>query len=667
MAIVEMKSFALYTTESHKAGLLKSLQVFGQAQFKNIEEIPEEEGQKRISKGVAGENAHLYEAELGALESAIAQLEPYVEKRKGLAGMAVDEKEMPFEEFDRFLANFDSSPILKRIKELDEEIAQAKSEAARLASEIEGLQAYKSLDCSPRDLEKFRYAKAFFGTVPKSSYQIFKAALASAFPDSWIEPAAEIKEDVLALAIVPASELDEALAFAKENGFLRTALSFSAVPAEAIASGKKRIEGLRERQAQAEASKKELAGEYNKLRTAADCNASLLEREKIASRFLRTASTLLIEGWVPSGQYGAFVAIVEGECGDDYYLESEDVKRDAEDVPIKLKNNRIVTAFESITQMYSLPQYNEQDPTPILAPFYMASFALMVGDVAYGLMIAIATGFVLLRVKLKPSTRSFLQFFLCLGLATVAAGFLYGSFFGFTFFAPLPTADGGHKPILDAQRDIVFMLGLSVGFGVVHLVFGLIVKAFTAIKNGDFWSAIFDSLFFIIVILDGVALVLNVASILPAFSGVPRESLSKILLYILYAGMAGIGLTAGRTSPSIGGKIGNGLYTVYGLTGYVGDLISYTRIVALMLSGAYIAYSFNMMAGLVWNSGGIGGKIGGILISGFGGILDLGLGALGAYVHTCRLTYVEFFGKFYNGGGTVYEPFQMKNKYITVK
>jgi V/A-type H+-transporting ATPase subunit I len=329
-------------------------------------------------------------------------------------------------------------------------------------------------------------------------------------------------------------------------------------------------------------------------------------------------------------------------------------------VPIALKNNRFAQAFEDVTAMFAMPRYNEIDPTPLLAPFYILFFGLMVGDAGYGLVLLIATALLLRFAHLKKSMRRFMQFFFFLRFGVIFAGFLYGSFFGFALdiFKVATAPDGTAKAILSSDYDILVMLIMSVAIGVVQVFFGFGVKAYMAFRDGKPLDAFLDSILWIITLTCGLGM----------FSGAAPDMVPAIVFtvcqYGFFGGLILLFLTQGRSSPSIGGKLGNGLMGVYGITGYIGDFISYSRLTAIALSGAYIASSFNMMAGMIPMPGRI---LFGTLIFLAGNLLNMGLGFLGAYVHGARLQFVEFFGKFYEGGGVPFKPLAPKNDFIKLK
>ncbi len=381
--------------------------------------------------------------------------------------------------------------------------------------------------------------------------------------------------------------------------------------------------------------------------TACDCLATRLERERARENFLRTESVVVLEGWFPAAEAGQIKTLLDRVCGSDFYLENAPAQKDDPEIPVKLKNNGFVRAFEDVTTMYAVPKYNEIDPTPLFAPFYWFFFGFMVGDIGFGLVLLAGTFLGMKYCNFKPGMKNFLRFFHLCSYGVIAAGCVYSSFFGFTLW----------PPVLDAQADIPTMLILAVALGVVQVVFGLMIKGYILIRDGKFIDAVFDSLFWIVTLLGGICWLVGVTGVIPPIA-------ANIGKWCFVGGIAGLALTQGRGAASIGGKIGTSLWEVYGISGYVGDLVSYTRIVALGLSGAFIGFSFIQMAAIIPAT--IPGYFFRFLIIALGQTLNFGLGLLGAYVHTSRLQYVEFFGKYFEGGGVAFKPLKVKNDYVTI-
>jgi V/A-type H+-transporting ATPase subunit I len=658
-----MKKFNLLIFEEHKKELLKSIQRFGDVHFKNIQNVdPDDELLVSLSKDVPDKSVSTIEADLASVDFALSKLSAFVEKPSGLAALNVEHPTLEFDEFDHYTKGYEWHQVVDAVRAYDDQITAAKADIVKLTAESDQLRQYRKLDINVLDIDKSRRVSYLMGTVPKTLIETFTDHLSQEFPAAYIEAVSEIKEDVVVLIICLSSEQQPIYQLVKDIGFSRLSLPFTGIPLTTIESNKEQIETLRTLVTEATDNISKLVGEYEKLSVLHDYYASLLEREKISTRFLKTNKTIVIEGWVPIVEYDEFTGLISKVCGEDYYIDANDVDINDTEVPIKLKNNALVKSFESITEMFALPLYNEADPTPILTPFYMLFFGLIMGDAGYGIFLMVACYIAVTQFKLAEGTKNFLTFFGWLGVATFLTGILYGSLFGQTvpFLLFLRTADGTPRPILDYEHDVTLLLAMSVGLGVIHLIYALFVKMFTLFKLGKPVDALLDSGFLILFLLGGTGLLLATIGVI----AIPSAPFG----YMLVIAMVGIALTSDRESKTLAGRLANGLYNVYGLSGYVGDLVSYTRIVALMLSGAYISYAFNKMVSIIPSGPfGLSKIIFGGLIFIIGQALNFALGALGAYVHTSRLQYVEFFGKFYEGGGVTFEPFKLKNKYINIK
>ena len=656
MAIVKMKKFSFLTFEGYKNELLKKLQVFGDIQFRNLQADDAEEF-SLLSKDSSDELVLKYESDIANVKFTLDKLAPYVEKPGGIKAMMTPPPEFDFETFDSFLSSYDYSEAYSKIKEQEELIVSSKTEISRIAAENENLKVWRKFDSALAPIEQLKTAAHIFGSVSKVAADSFRKQAEEEYPLAYLEIVTTIKEDTVFLIILPKEQLEDASAYFKTLGFSKIALPFRDVPAETIQNNETAIAGLKEQQEKALSEVVKLTEEFEKLQVTYDYYKSALEREKVCENFMKTDKTVLFEGWVPGSELLQLIQMIETVCGSEYYLTENDVEHDDLEVPIKFKNNKAWESFENITSMYSYPLYNEIDPTPFFAPFYMMTFGLMVGDTGYGLVMVAATLIALKFFSHTESQKRTMRFFCLLGVATVLSGFIYSSFFGFSFFTPL---NGGTKPIIDSQdpNDIVLLLVASIGFGVVQILFGLVIKGAMLIRDKKYWAAFFDSFCWILTVASGIGMILGVVF---SFS----DLLASVMKYCFFGGMVVLALSQGRDAKTIGGKLASGLYEVYGLSAYVGDFVSYTRIAALMLSGAYIGFSFTQMANVV--PAGFLRAVFGTLIIIFGQTLNFGLAALGAYVHTCRLQFVEFFGKFFGGGGVPFIPFELKNKYINIK
>lgn len=373
-------------------------------------------------------------------------------------------------------------------------------------------------------------------------------------------------------------------------------------------------------------------------------------RYQTKHKFLTSGQVTKIAGWIFTRQTEEFTQLLTENLGDHYVLAVKSTPINSKEVPIKLENNALNRPFEGITNMYSLPRYNELDPTPLFTPFYAIFFGMMLGDVGYGLLMGILGGLTLAFVNLKESTANFVRFITYLSVPTVIWGWIYSSCFG--GLVPI-------QGLIDINKDFMFVLVFAICFGILHLFIGLGIKAYMYIREGQWLYALFDVGFWYMTLIGAIILVSQMFTDLL----VPYTTVGWWLLIL---GMIGILLTNGREAKTPIGKLASGFYSLYGLSNYIGDVLSYSRLMALGLAGASIGVAFNMITEMLAGFGAIG-VVAGMIIFLIGHTFNLGISGLSAYVHSARLTYVEFFGKFYEGGGRKFIPFRSPNTYVNIK
>ena len=332
-----------------------------------------------------------------------------------------------------------------------------------------------------------------------------------------------------------------------------------------------------------------------------------------------------------------------------------------EDVPLAFKNNAFIAPVEGITSDYSMPSKNDIDPNPIMAIFYYFFFGMMFSDAGYGLLLMIVCGILGFgNVIEKKKRNTFRMFFYC-GVSTTFWGLMYGSFFGDLIATVSKTFGSGKlalSPILvDPVQKPLSVLIMSVVFGTIHILAAMVIKFYMTWRSGEKLAAVFDTGFWILVISGISVLAAGAAFTIPIVTNIGK--------YIAVGGAIGLVLTQGRSSKNPIMKLLNGILSLYDVTSIVGDVLSYSRLMALGLATGVIASVVNVLGSLGGN--GIVGLISFIAISIFGHTLNFAINMLGAYVHTNRLQYVEFYQKFYEGGGRKYNPLGLNTKYYNFK
>lgn len=297
-----------------------------------------------------------------------------------------------------------------------------------------------------------------------------------------------------------------------------------------------------------------------------------------------------------------------------------------------------------------MPQYGEIDPTPLFAPFYFIFSGIMIGDAGYGLLVFIMTRLALKFLKLNEATKRMVSFISYISVSTMIWGLIFGSFFGDAVKLPA---------LINPSEDYYLMIGMSLLLGGIHLFFALGIKAYMNIRDKKFLDAIYDVGFWYMAVIGAIVFIIAMALKL-------SPTVTNIGKWSLILGLIGIVLTGGRTEDSVGAKLGWGLYSAYGITSYIGDFVSYLRLMALALAGAFIAIAVNMIVRMLF-SGGIIGIIAGSIIFVIFQLFNAFLSYLSAYVHTARLTYVEMFNKFYEGGGRPFKEMIAKSEYFNIR
>ena len=381
-----------------------------------------------------------------------------------------------------------------------------------------------------------------------------------------------------------------------------------------------------------------------------------LEKELIKSKLLKTNKTFFIEGWVPEKSIKKLTEILDAsEC----FYEIRDPE-EGEDVPVLLKNSSFLYPAEAITEMYSLPGYEGFDPTSIFALFYVCFFGMMFSDAGYGIMLALGCFVILKKFDLEGSMYKLVKLFMYCGVATIFWGVMFGGFFG-DLISVFSRTFLGHEVVVPALwfnplEDPMPLLAFSLVLGVIHLFVGMGINAYMQIRDGHLVDAIFDEGFWYITI-PGLAALLGGGML--GISWLPE--VGKWMSII-----GAIGLLIGGARGKKGfGRITGAFSNVYSITSWMSDILSYARLLALGLATGVIAQVVNTMGTLF--GGGVAGLVLFILIFLVGTAINFAINALGSFVHSARLQYVEFFGKFYIDGGEPFKPFRANTKYIRIE
>ncbi len=618
--IAPMKKVSVICMKEDREKVLKSLQSSSLMMITACE------------SGISGGDSDISERER-RVEKLLEELKRY-SKQKGMFDSLPE-----IEENDFNSVKPESVEICKRAEELLASRDTLTQRENALKSELDALTQWSDLEADIKDLAPTRSTTALVGQIPLSKSQIFKEEISS-LPCA-VEYLTEAKDRMRFVLVYITEYADEIYEVLRKTDFAEAVLPIASGKAENAIS--EREQELTQITKQKEKISKDLEVLCEASKTDIE---TLFEQYKASSerneiRLGETVETVIINGWTRADSCKTLKKELE-KAVNVFDIEFND-PRENDDVPTSLTNNKIVSQFEGITNMFNPPRYGEYDPNAVMAPWYWIIFGMMMGDVGYGVLLALAIIIGKKLMKPKGGMAQLMNVMLYSSLTTVLFGALFGSYFGEELLPPIVR--------FTAMGDPMKMLIITLVIGVLHIFTGMITKMVLDIKDGRIWDAIFDQLSWI-AIISGIGMMF-----LP--------SLSKAGTITAIIGAAVVLLTAGRSKKGIFGKFTGGLLGLYNISAYFSDILSYSRILALSLSTGVVGMVMNILAGMV--QGSVIGFILSLVIYAVGHVFNLALGLLSAYVHACRLQYIEFYGKFYEGGGTLFKPFGIKTNYINIK
>ena len=668
MSVVPMKRISVIAMKRDRKAVLDYLQVQGAVQISVRGKEDEVFRKTDMSK-----QKQVFQKNTDRAEDALAILKRRAPEKTGLLSSFEGRKELTTSEYQKMQENIDDTMrVCSRIIELDKQLADSISGIPKLEDQKKALEPWMKFDL-PLDFAGTRTTAVFTGSL-QGEYT--RDALYT-----------ELKKlsgvETFECDIISAESTQTCIFLVcekKDQQAVREALrrlNFAAPPV----SGLNPVERMKQIDAQiAEEIKlqekllkeiEELSSYRNDIRFASDYFRIRAEKYGVISQLLQSRRVFCLEGYIPETSAQALASQLESRF--DAAVEINDLKK-KEKPPVLLKNNAFATPLEGITESYSLPGKKEIDPTFISACFYYILFGIMLSDAGYGLLLVLGTAFILWKFgrTMEAGMKKFMQMFLLCGISTTFWGIMFGSFFGDAVSVIGTTFLGkgegfGLKPVwFEPLSEPMRMLTFCFILALIHMFVGLGAKAYMLLKEGKVMDMIYDVVLWYVLLIACVVFLLTVPTMADMLGvSTLAASWQKPAGILMAVSAVGIILTGGRESKNWFKRILKGLYSLYGISSWLSDILSYSRLLALGLATGVIATVFNSMGSMGGNSP--GGVIMFIIVFLIGNVLNLAINALGAYVHTNRLTYVEFFGKFYEGGGTAFRPFAVNTKYYKIK
>ena len=644
MAIVKMKKLHVIAMADRREELLKGLLHLGCVEISEPGEVLADPQWASLFQR-SGSSLAECKGQLTDVNTALDAIKQYAKLKDG---MFIKRHPITEAEFLDAGAAEKAQAACDAVREQLGILTKAQSEAGRLESRAAALKPWESLDLP---LERSGTAHTIFrlGVCPgQTDVGAIRVQMeAEGLAAELYEISADKLQKYL-LVIVHRGDEEKTQELLRPFGF--SAVTFQGMTgtaAENIRSLERDLEANKKTQDDAAAAIAASAENRDALRIYADRLRAEAAKEQCAESVLTDETVLYFQGWVPAEQEKAVgTFLTEKGCA---WETMDPTEEEIPDVPVQLHGNVLTRSMNCITEQYSMPAYDGVDPNPIMAPFFIFFFGMMMADMGYGL--AMIVGSLLFLKKKRPANRSFMEMIFWCGIMTFIFGALTGGFLG-DFIPQLcklidPASTVALPSLFDPLNDTMAIMVGSLVLGAIQVFTGMAVSVVEKCRNGHFPDALFDEITWWIILAGGAMALLDVGSV----GGVP---------VVLCIGGVMLLYGAGRGKKGFG-KVTGVVAAVYnGVTGFFSDILSYVRLMALMLSGAVLAQVFNMLGATTGNI------VTFVVISLVGNTLNLALNLLGCYVHDMRLQFLEFFGRFYKDGGKAFRPLCMQSNYVEI-
>lgn len=645
MAIAKMKKLTLLAEQESKQNLLKAVQEMQSVEMTSLESTLEEELLEQFSFTDEQKKAQELTDRLQDVEHSLSYIGQYVPEPGFIEKLKSKREVMSLEQLETHVDSLDLDGLIGKVHQKERALIRINDERKELQEEEAFLRKWRSLGFLPLETAEFKLMHVVVGSLDVEQLPAVKEEL-DELGTAYYEEIYRTSDDAAYVVILPKEEKKTFDEIASRTTFRELNYDKTVLPEDALYDNLNQQKKLRKEEEQLKEEMADWSEEARDLRLAEEYHHNILEREVAQELIMNSEHLFLISGWVEEEKVPFLTRTIEQDLGEESVaiLTDEINLSEYEDVPIVLKNNKFVEPFEMITEMFSYPKYNEKDPTPFLYPFFLLFFGMMSADAGYGLMLFGVTLAVLKFFNLEGGMKRMAKFLHQLSYSTFFFGLFFGSFFG----AELPFG------VFSLQEDVIQIMILAVALGVIQLLFALILNGIIKLQQQQRASAYIDGFGWFMILIGIILYVLGEFVL-------SNTLVSQIGIVLALINVAGILVASTISSKNKVLGFGLGLYNLYGITNYVGDTVSYTRLMALAVASANIAMAFNLIVGLLPT---VLRFTVGILLFAALHTLNIGLAFLGGYVHTIRLQYVEFFGKFYDGGGKPLKPLKTLEKHI---
>ena len=600
------------------------------------------------------------ETALSEIGYAIAAISRYEEKKGLLSGLFSSKIVITGDQLKETVDSFDYRPVLTDCRNVDRERADVQSRISKAESLIHQISPWLSFNGNVEDLEPTLSVYITSAICPVEFFPRFRQEL-SEFSDLFEVSVVQESRDSMYLLIFAHRDIEEKVR-ELENKFEIEEIQFPGLRgsfAKIRDRAEKEIGKARQALDVLDRRGVELVRHRQSLEILYDSYSEKLQQKEAMTRFGSTESTILIEGWVAEDDFGGLDEWLTKRFEMVHITKVEPFE--GENAPVKLKNSTAMKPFELITELFGMPGKKAVDPTPFLAPFFILFFGICMTDAGYGLITLGFIVFALKKFNIQMRDNKLMWVLLGGSISTIVMGALTGGWWGdiidkladhfaanWAVFKHIESMKDSMM-VLDPLKQSMMFFRITIALGIVQVIFGLTIKTVKSFRDGDAGAAVFESIPWIFIILGLVTM--------GAFA--PMKMAGTVLA-LLGAFLVLVG--SNRTTRNPFARLASGLYSLYGITGYLSDVLSYSRLLALGLTTGVIGMAVNLIGFIVIEIPVLGWILF-VVIFIFGHIANLLISSLGAFVHTIRLQYVEFFPKFYESGGKPFKAFKTERKY----
>jgi|LSQX01.2.fsa_nt_gb V/A-type H+-transporting ATPase subunit I len=552
-------------------------------------------------------------------------------------------------QLDEYISDTDAlNTLIARVAELERQLGSLEGQESDLAQALEQMMPWASLEIPVESLCGTRHTTVLVGVADgEHLHELLDQVEEACEGTAVVTVVSQSRQTARLVVVVHRDHEDDVLSVLRSHGFSNQSFPFNrGLVSEFVEKTRDELGRVRAQIDEVKREVRALDGEKSRLWAVLDAYEIERDRFLVTERLVRTKKVFALLGWSKADECNKIEKAL-AEIDDALVVTIKD-PAEGDDPPVVLVNNRLTRPFEVILDLYSLPKADEIDPTAAVSFFFALFFAMAAADFGYGVVLALTSYVLLRKVRMSDLGRKTFELLFISGVAAAVFGLITGGFFG---------ASLGYSLISPTEDPIAF-IALSLGLGIVHLYAGMIIEFYDNVRRGQVMAGLFDQGLWLLLLTSLIVLGLQSQTSI----NIP---LGEYAGWVAAASAVGLVLTQGRHQSNLLLRLGSGLASLYDISGYFSDVLSYTRLLGLGMASGVIATVINLVASMFWSTPVIGPVVT-IVIMVFGHVFNLFIGVIGGYVHVSRLQYIEFFGKFFEGGGRAFSPLKAKSRYVYV-